>query len=204
MKLNPPNTMIEMLQRAAAHPWVYDQIQILAGQKQSLEKLCRHTAGIPAETVLDVGGGTGTFRRLWPQKCRYVCLDMEMPKLRGFRSKCPDGLAILSDATRMPLAAGVADVVMCIAIMHHLTDEMVDQVLEEVLRVLRVGGHLVFLDPVLNPRRWVGRMLWRLDRGSYPRTAEGLRGKLDARFRVTRWEQYSIYHEYVFAIGVRT
>lgn len=203
MKINPLTSIIELGHKIAAHPWIYDQIQTLAGQKQSLERISRQTAAIRAETVVDVGGGTGTLWALWPAGCRYVCLDIEMPKLQGFRSKVPDGLAVLSDATRMCIATGSADVVICMAVLHHLTDTMIDQVFEEALRVLRVGGQLILLDPVINRERWVGRILWRLDRGSYPRTAEELHIKLEGRFKVIHWEKYAIYHEYVFGIGVR-
>jgi ubiquinone/menaquinone biosynthesis C-methylase UbiE len=204
MTTNPVNAIIETLHKIAANPWVYDQIQTLAGQKQSFRWISRHTAGLHAETVVDVGGGTGLWKRLWPASCRYICLDLEMPKLRGFRSKVPAGLAVLSDASSMSIATGSADVVTCVALMHHLPDALLDQVFEEARRVLRVGGQLILLDPVINRERWVGRILWKLDRGSYPRSAEELRKKLESRFKVIHWERYAIYHEYVFGIGVRS
>ena len=203
MKINPLTAIIEMGNKIAVHPWIYDQIQTLAGQKQSLERISKQTAALHPEIVVDVGGGTGLWRTLWPAGCRYVCLDIEFPKLQGFRSKVPLGLAALSDATRMCIASGSADVVMCVAIMHHLTDMMIDQVFEESLRVLRSNGQLVLLDPVLNRERWMGRILWRLDRGSYPRTEEDLRTKLENRFKISHWERFAIYHEYVFGIGIR-
>lgn len=203
MSLNPVATILDLFHHVAARPWVYNLIQSLAGQGQVLRRMSRQTATISAQVVVDVGGGTGASRRLWPPGCHYICLDIEMPKLEGFRSKVPGGLAILSDATRMPIAGAAADVVICMAVLHHLTDAMVDQVFEEVLRVLKVGGRLILLDPVLNNERLLGRILWKLDRGSYPRTDEVLREKLEAKFQVVHWEKFAIYHEYVFGIGVR-
>lgn len=201
--MNPIPTIIEILHNAAAHPWLYDRIQVLAGQGRVLKRMSRQTAVIRAETVLDVGGGTGASRRLWPLASRYICLDIEMPKLEGFRSRVPGGFAVLSDATRMPIATGAVGVVVCMAVMHHLADAMLDQVLEEALRVLRVGGQLILLDPVLNRKRLPGRILWRLDRGAHPRTEEDLRERLESRFKIIHWEKFAIYHEYVFGIGVR-
>jgi SAM-dependent methyltransferase len=127
-----------------------------------------------------------------------------MPKLAGFRSNVPDGLAILSDATKMPIVTGSVDVLMCMAVVHHLTDAMLEQVFEEALRVLKVGGHLILLDPVLNRQRLAGQLLWKFDRGSYPRTEEDLHKKLESRFKIIHWEKFAIYHEYVFGIGVRS
>jgi len=92
---------------------------------------------------------------------------------------------------------------MCMAVVHHLTDEMLEQVLDEALRVRKGDGKIVLLDPVINRERRAGRVLWKLDRGSYPRTAEQLREKLESRFRVVHWEKFAIYHEYVFAVGAR-
>src|SRR6266481_2879417 len=200
MNLDPTAAIVEMLHEIASHPWIYDRIQNFAGQKENLGRIARHTGAMDAETVVDVGGGTGTSRTLWPTNCRYVCLDIEMPKLERFRSKVPGGLAVLSDATRMPLANGSVYVVMCMAVVHHLTDAMFDQVLGEALRVLKLGGHLILLDPVLNRERLAGRILWRLDRGSYPRTEQDLRKKLDSRVKIIHWEKFAIYHEYVFGI----
>jgi ubiquinone/menaquinone biosynthesis C-methylase UbiE len=204
MKINPTTALIEVSRRIAAHPWVYDRIQVLAGRQQVFERVSPITLALRAETVIDVGGGTGGWRRLWAPNCRYVCLDIEMPKLKGFRSKVPDGFAVLSDATRMPITDASVDVVMCIAVVHHLTDAMLDQVFEEALRVLKPGGHLILLDPVLNHSRLAGRILWRLDRGSYPRTEQYLREKLESRFKIIHWEKFAVYHEYVFGIGVRS
>ena len=202
MNIDPLTTIIEVGHKMAAHPWIYDRIQILAGREQVVQRMLRQTVALRAETVVDVGGGTGTGRRLWPAGCRYVCLDIEMPKLYGFRSKDPHGLAVLSDATHMSIAAGSADVVMCVGVTHHLTDTMIDLVFQESLRILRVGGKLILLDAVLDCHRWMGRILWRLDRGSYPRTEEDLRVKLESRFKIIYWEKFAVYHEYVFGIGV--
>ena len=99
-------------------------------------------------------------------------MDIEMPKLQCFRRKVADGLALQTDATQMPVASGCADSVVCMAVAHHLTDAMLTDVLRESVRVLKPGGRMFFLDPVFAQDRMVGRMIWRLDRGSYPRTAE--------------------------------
>lgn len=202
MNINPITILIGLLQKLAEHPWVYDRIQSLAGQTHTVRRISPRVSGILAKTVVEVGGGTGFWKRLWPADSRYICLDIEMPKLQGFRAKVPGGLAVLSDATRMCIASESADAVVCIAVLHHLTDAMFGQVLDEVQRILKSGGHLIVLDPVLS-EQWAGRLLWRLDRGSYPRRSGELREKLQSKFRVIHWEDYSVYHEYVFMIGVK-
>lgn len=195
--------LLSLLHEIASYPWVYDRIQRLAGVRQVHARMSRQLPGEGTGYVLDVGGGTGAMRPLWPASCRYVCLDIERPKLEGFRAKVAGGMALETDATRMPIASGCADSVVCMAVAHHLTNAMLASVLCESVRVLRPGGRMFFLDPVFAERRRIGRMIWRLDRGSYPRTAETLRRVFSQHFRVAHWEQFAIYHEYVFGVGVR-
>jgi len=192
-----------LLHRLAAHPWVYDQIQTIAGSNHVLERMSRELTPFRPKVVVDIGGGTGTVRNLFPTDCRYVCLDLELPKLKGFRVKTPTGMAVLGDATSMPIVDGGTDMVICKSLTHHLTDSMLDRALDESRRVLRSGGHMILLDAVLNKQRLAGRILWKLDRGSFPRAEEDLRKRLEDRFKVIHWDKFAIYHEYVFGIGVR-
>jgi len=196
--------MLKFLHELASYPQVYDRIQRLAGVRQVYARISgQMSANGTGAYVVDVGGGTGAMRRLWPADCRYVCLDIEMPKLRGFRSKVADGLALQTDATKMPIASGCADSIVCTAVAHHLTDAMLADVLRESVRVLKPGGRMFFLDPVLTRDRLVGRMIWWLDRGSYPRTAEALRNVFSQHLQIAHWERFAVHHEYVFGVGVR-
>src|SRR5262245_51654276 len=171
-----------------------------AGNKQVLDRLSKELATLQPRVVVDIGGGTGTVRELLPQDCRYVCLDFEMPKLRRFRTKVAGGLAILGNAAAIPISDGSSDMVICKAVTHHLTDRQLDQALDESRRVLRSGGKMVLLDAILNRRRLAGVTLWRLDRGSFPRMEAVLQECFAKRFRVARWDKFSVYHEYVLAI----
>jgi ubiquinone/menaquinone biosynthesis C-methylase UbiE len=195
--------LIEALHKIAANPWIYDRIQILAGQERVLARLSREVVQFHPKVVVDIGGGTGTVRGLLSANCRYVCLDLEMPKLTGFRAKFADGLAILGDATAIPISDGSADLVICKSVTHHLTEPQLEKALDESYRVLRPGGHMVLLDAVLNKQRLAGLALWKLDRGSYPRLNNELRARFSGRFQIVRWDKFAIYHEYVLGVGMR-
>jgi SAM-dependent methyltransferase len=92
------------------------------------------------------------------------------------------------------------DVVMCRAVSHHLTDEQVDALLAQCARVLAPGGVLVFMDAVRSGRL-PGRLLWRLDRGSFPRPQPELEAALSARFDIIHAEEFAIWHRYLLWVG---
>ncbi len=151
--------------------------------------------------VLDLGGGTGAVADYWPSTTQYICLDIDPLKLEGFRRRNPTGVALLADAIRVPIASASLDAVLCTAVSHHLPDALLPQMLREAARVLKPDGNFLFLDAVWNPRRPIGRLIWRYDRGSHPRTAATLQSHISSHLRITHWEQFSIHHEYVLCVA---
>ncbi|MGH7214997.1 MAG: class I SAM-dependent methyltransferase [Tepidisphaeraceae bacterium] len=193
----------DLLHKLVSHPAVYDAVQRAAGAKAIARWLAAHTGEQRgSRVVLDLGGGTGLHRALWPAAELYVCLDLDEQKLSGFRARHPRDAAVQGDAGAIPLASGCADAVFCSNMSHHLDDRVLSCMMAEAARVLKPDvGRLVFVDAVWAPRRLVGRLLWRYDRGSHPRTADHLRQTIAQHFRVARWERMAIFHEYVLCIA---
>lgn len=188
----------------AAKPWIYDRIQALAGAGI----VNRHLAGAlqpllsPGITVLDVGGGTGLARPLFPADVHYVCLDSDEVKLAGFRQKYPGGKTILADATKMPIENRSVDLVLCRFVSHHVPDELLRPMFDECARVLRERGWFVFVDAIEAKRRPIARLLWRYDRGSYPRLEADLVATLRRDFELRHWERFAVFHRYVLGVGI--
>src|SRR5438094_10643094 len=103
--------LASLLHYLVAKPWIYDRVQTLAGA----QIVDRHLAAAmrpylrPGMRVLDVGGGTGLARSLFPSDSTYLRLDNDPAKLQAFRNKDPGGLAVLSAATRLPITRGTID-----------------------------------------------------------------------------------------------
>jgi hypothetical protein len=106
---------------------------------------------------------------------------------------------IVCDATRMALRSRSIDCALCIAVAHHLSDASLAELLREVARVVRT--RLVFVEPVSRPSSLVGRLLWKLDAGRYPRSAEALVDALSSAFSIDHLESYTIYHQYLLFIA---
>lgn len=183
----------------AAVPWVYDCIQTLAGSSRVYRLLQSQIAPFrDASPVLDLGGGTGLYRDLWPTACDYYCLDIEPRKLQAFGSRNPGSSPLLADAAHIPLRDGGFAVVVCTAVAHHLPAASLDRLVGESARVLAASGVFLFMDATYSPRRALGRLLWSYDQGSYPRGEEELSQVISAHFRITAVRRFSVYHEYFF------
>lgn len=189
---------------ASAGP-VYDLIQTALGVKLLYRRI-RQVLNAQADyrDVLDLGGGTGRILTLLDSACKYYCLDNESPKLLQFRKHTHDGMAILGDATMAPIAGASMDLVICIAVSHHLNDAELQSMLKEILRILRPAGRLIFFDP-LWVSQWIpGRLLWWFDRGSHPRPKAVLLNILTGHLRIVHQERIRLAHEYVLLVASKT
>ena len=194
----------KVLERIASQPWIYDKIQLVAGARIIYARLASQISslGTPA-IVLDLGGGTGLSRHIWPSDFVYLCLDMDKPALQRFRRKSPDCSALLADATSVPIKDNSVDVVVCIVVSHHLLDTSVVHLIDESRRILKSTGTFLFLDAVWEPERWLGRLLWKYDRGSYPHTVEYLYSVISRQYSIVHREQFAIWHKYILCRGIK-
>jgi SAM-dependent methyltransferase len=103
-------------------------------------------------TILDVGCGTGVVAgRLAAAGYEVTGLDPSAGMLSHVRSHAPAVETVQGSATGLPFEDGQFDLVMCVAVMHHVAEpEKVHQSLTEMVRVTRPGGFTLVWDH--NPR----------------------------------------------------
>lgn len=181
---------------------MYDLIQRAAGTAEVNRRLRESANGFSSGgRWLDIGGGTGLASDIGLTYKLHVCLDIDEAKLVGFRRNHPGGLAVLGDATRLPIQSGVADLVLCRAVSHHLDDAAVARLFAEAARALKPGGRFLFLDAIARPSRLRSRLLWRYDRGAFPRDAQNMRAMLERWFELESWRTFAVHHVYVIGVG---
>lgn len=189
---------VRVLHHVIANPAIYDAAQVLGGldiARAQLRPLLARVSGL----LLDVGAGTGNYADLISPSAKYVWFDNDPDKLRGFRSKYPQALAILGDASRLSIRDKSVDFALCVSVSHHLTDEELTAFLRELARICRRS--LIFLDAVQQPDSLVNRILWNYDRGSYPRRREALRARIEEHFDIKEERRYRIYHRYMICVA---
>jgi SAM-dependent methyltransferase len=179
-------------------PFLYDAAQVAFGGRRSVKRVGAHLDRLAPASVLDVGGGTGFYAGAVPTSARYVVADTDVTKLRRLKKHLPHAGVVVADATNLPIRSDAIDVALFIAVAHHLRDKALELALAELARVAR--GRVLFLDPLAGGRL-PSRALWRLDRGSFPRSADELTDLATNWFELERVERYSIRHDYVLWVG---
>jgi SAM-dependent methyltransferase len=189
------------LQRLAAalvsRPFVYDLVQNLAGQAKVAARLRVALERLPPGRVLDVGSSGGGFALRLGVK--PVCLDLDLRPLLALRRRGRPAAPVAGDAAQLPFPDRTFDLTLCVALAHHVEDDVLAAVTSELSRV--AAGYLIFLEPVRNDARRISRFLWRYDRGRHPRTAEALLAALERDFSVTERERFAVYHQYLLCVA---
>jgi SAM-dependent methyltransferase len=106
----------------------------------------------PRGAGLDVGCGTGLLAsRLAAAGYEMTGVDPSEGMLEVLRSKTPAVRAVTASGTSLPFADDSFDLVLSIAVMHHIADaEDVRRTLAEMVRVARPSSRILVWDP--NPR----------------------------------------------------
>jgi SAM-dependent methyltransferase len=142
-----------------------------------LEWIGAHVPVTPADSVLDVAGGTGQLgRHLARSAAMAVVVDLTAEMLRtGARAARDAGdrnvVFVEGDATSLPFVDGQFDVVVCRFALHHVDD--VPAAGREMARVCRPGGAVAVIDMVAQDGE-VGRRHNELERLRDPSHARAL------------------------------
>lgn len=155
----------------------YRALQSLLKRDNSGDRLLdEHIRIKPGQRVLDIGCGPADILSRLPDDIDYHGYDVEPNYIETARKRY--GLrgnfevrAVAPDAVE---GIGTFDVVMAIAVLHHLTDDEADMLFAGAAKVLRPGGRVVTLDcAFVEGQHPVARLLARLDRGKFVRSPEG-------------------------------
>jgi SAM-dependent methyltransferase len=178
---------------------LYDFVQTLAGRFVTARRLRMLLGATRGQIVLDLGAGTGSLATLLPAGATYWGLDNDALKVERLAAKVPEARVLQRSALDTGLDDDAADVTVCVDVTHHLEERELPRLVAEMARVTR--ERLVFVDALRARRFAIGRLLWRIDRGSHPRTAEALLAALGERFELTKVERYRFWHHYMLCVA---
>ena len=186
-----------LLQRVAdalvSRPWFYELVQNAAGRSIVVEKMKAVLPDTSPACVFDIGSSSGGLARtlgLDP-----ISLDIDPVSVLAMRRQHPASVGVVGDAAELPFSASCFDLSLCTFVSHHLPEPAWRRMLSELSRVTR--GTLIFIDGLRDETRMVSRLLWRYDRGRFPRRRDDILSALGHEFALGHVVDFSIYHRYL-------
>jgi SAM-dependent methyltransferase len=180
--------MNRFIERILEHPAVYAAWQA-PFVSQKFAPVERHLTHHHLRRVLDVGCGPGTNAPRFAGT-DYVGVDINERYLAIARSKY-GGMFIQADLRTAELSSlGTFDMVLVNSVLHHLPDDAVTRILQQLHNRLGPGGRVHILELVLPERRSLARMMAKLDRGRHVRRLAAWRELFDAHFEPVSVKPY--------------
>lgn len=97
------------------------------------------------QTVIDVGCGNGRLIHLFEDQknIRYIGIEKNKKLVSLARKNFPGEYFLQGDILKLPLEDKSADIVFCIAVLHHIPSPFQSQALHELYRILKPKGYLI-------------------------------------------------------------
>jgi len=108
------------------------------------------------KVIIDVGCGIGELAR-WLGSVKATVIGIDKPELikQALNSPPVDGVSFKQgQAQDLPVETNSADIVLYMASFHHFPPEKMGEAINECRRVLKSGGIVVFLEPVVQGSSW--------------------------------------------------
>ena len=148
--------------------------------------------------ILELGCGVGGFRDSFPAS--YTGIDINPGYVKQARASLPGKFAVM-DCTSLNYPDESFDEVVTIATTHHLNGDQLAMMVQEALRVCRLGGHLHVVDAILPLSPNLFKSVWfGLDRGRFARKLDLLLAILGRAGNIEHYELMTgPLHDVVYA-----
>ena len=167
-------------------PAIYDMFQKLVGAQQGrLEFIQQTITPMVRARVLEVGCGPGINSEAFSKTISFVGYDISQSYIDHARQRYGDHAEFYAAPVGKlrELQLEPFDVVIALAVLHHLSDEDIANLCDEVADVLTPDGFFVTTDPCFSvDQSRFANFVASCDRGQHVRHAEGYSKLLETRF----------------------
>jgi len=159
------------------------------------------------KTVLDFGCGTGANCSMSRAE-HYFGIDLDAKRIQFAKRLFPSHTFKVFDGNQIPLPNQRVDVILIVAVLHHIPNELINKYLGEFQRVLKPGGNLMVLEPYFCLNHKISNWFMnRYDDGNYIRNEDDyLRLFTDQGFDcrvLKKFRKCFLYNEIMFTAKPR-
>lgn len=105
---------------------------------------------IKEKHILDIGCSDGKIlsilKNLWGDDNKYTGVDLSSLLIDKAVKKYPDIFFFLGDIVNLPISSNSIDIIICSFVLHHLPLVLKLKAIDEIKRVLKPGGILLYVD----------------------------------------------------------
>ncbi len=163
--------MIETIRSVLALPQAYQLFHHVIGAPERARVLVQeYIKPKPTDRILEIGCGPGAIVPYLPET-EYIGFDLSAPYIEYARKRFPKAKFICERVSAYTLPKrDYFDLVLALAILHHLEDSEALQLFRTAHDALRIGGKLVTMDGVwTQDQSRVARYIQARDRGQHIR-----------------------------------
>lgn len=100
------------------------------------------------QNVLDFGSGTGANCSLF-EPTRYVGIDPDEERVQYAAKRYPTHRFLPFNCKELPLEDDSLDLVLIVAVLHHISSQQISEYIQEFRRVLKPKGMVIAMEPCL-------------------------------------------------------
>ena len=155
-------------------PWLWNGVQTVLGAPDFKRKLYSSKLH-PGSRMLDFGCASGHLADAFAG-FDYYGVDLDADAIAAAKKRFsgkPNMHFIAADLRTRPFPADFFDEILFAATVHHLTDDLMRELMAELHYSLKPGGSIHLFDPVFKPSdRWWQHFFRKIDQGKYTRSTE--------------------------------
>lgn len=182
-----------LIKKIINNPVLWDAAQNFIGENQWKASMYPAVFDSKGGTLMDFGCSIGNETHMLLD-FDYYGIDIDKDAIAAATKRfagTPNVRFVAHDIIAQPFREDFFDHILFAATGHHLSDEELPLVISALLRELKPGGQLHFLDHIRTPGKdpWTARGIINIDQGRHIRTEDDHKRFFDpADPRITRWK----------------
>lgn len=181
-------------------PTIYQSFQTLVGANRLYKRFVQEILKVQEnDTILDIGCGTGELLKYFPNNIsyKYIGIDLNEKYIEQARKRHKDKGTFFCGEISTTFQFDFEhkfDKIFAFALLHHLDDDIIDSMLQKVVKLLKPDGIFCTIDPTFAPNQSpIAKKIISMDRGQNVKSPENYTQTIEKVFNHVECEVLTNY-----------